>query len=221
MKIAISTRIAKEFWEFLKALPRFNFKLIELHYSTIDREKLEMLERFRPKLGIASIYADPVNYVYHLFLAQSLACEFVSFAPPKEKQVEKFKRIIERAKELGVSVAIENSAGLTIERFLSLREKLGKEVGVLLNIANIYSTTRDVFSYIKRVKESVAGIRVSDYYRGYPNLPLGLGDVDLRAIWLSLKDLNVPWMIDLAEEYSILDAWISKERLEKATKAIK
>jgi hypothetical protein len=221
MRISVSTGISKGFNTFLREAIKMGFQEIELVSEHVNDENLMTLDRLS-KLTVSGLRGDIKNYKYFLYLAQSLGVDYLSF-DISDKDKSKLKSIIHDAEKMGVTIAVENHSKeegypYTPEDMKGLTAMGAR---IVLDTAKAKTVVRDLSLFTKYLKEKIIAIRVSDFYGGFGHLPIGMGElVYLEPILKEFGKSKIQMVINLKENYNLIDAWISRENLMKYYKSV-
>lgn len=222
MRISVSTRISKGFNVFLREAIKLGFKEIELATEHVNEDNLMTVDRLS-QLNVSGLRGDIKNYKYFLYLAQSLGVDFISFdVGGKEKS--RFRKLVQDAEKMGVTVAVENRAKEEGYPYKpeDLKDFVGMGAYVVLDTAKAKTVVSDLKSFTNSLGDKIIAVRISDFYKGFGHLPIGLGDlVYLEPVLQRFGKEKIQLIIDLKENYNIIDAWISKENLLEYYKGIK
>ena len=173
-------------------------------------------------LSIISIKGDAKNYKYLLFLAQSLGCEYVYFSF-KRGELKKLRTILNESEKLKVTVAIENNEyiGRTASEMYTVLKSFDN-LKFVFNTANAKKYNKSITGFVKMLKDYIVGVNISDSYKGISNLPYSLGKTKyMDDALFELKDMNIPFMVDLNERYGIDDFFISIEKINQRLKRLR
>ena len=211
MRFAVSSRISKDFKEFVSGLKKNGINTIELHHKDVKETKFRGIK-------VVSIHGMLRDYKYLIFLAEALGVEYICFNAYKG-EMRKVLRASEEAKEHDVRIAIENNDEFRTPQdvYYALSDN---ELGFVLNTSNARKYNRSLTGFVKMLRDRIVGVHLSDWYKGIPNLPYSLGESDfLDPVIKELK--NVPIVLDMDERYSIEDAVISMNKLKERERKLR
>ena len=132
--------------------------------------------------------------------------------------------MLAEAKNLGQRIAVVNNA--KDEGFPCTMDDFKKVVDLgaflLLDTAKAKTTIRDLNSVLKNFGDKIAGVYISDYFQGFGHLPVGMGELKyLEPVLREFGKTKTPLVIKLKDNYSLIDAWISRENLLKYYKGMR
>lgn len=140
----------------------------------------------------------------------------------KGEYAERFHLLNKRANEFGVTVAHENVVDYVGEQpdfMMYLKNQLGKEFKMVLDVKQARRTGVDPFEFISKIGENIAHVHLSDSKDEFDCLPPGEGSFDFRRLFgeLSRKGYNGNYIIELYSNNFSHDEQIVKAKkfLEK------
>jgi sugar phosphate isomerase/epimerase len=222
MRVCVSTSIAKGFDVFMRSLNKFGFNSIELRSEHLNEENLQLLEFFSKKIGIVGVEGELKNYNYLLFLGQSLNVDFVSVQISSRSELNKLRKMVNKASVLGQRVAVVNNPEEVgypskAKEMKHIAESTGAYV--VLDTAHARTESGSIINFVNYLAENIVAIRVSDFFKGYGHLPVGAGNTKyLNPVLEKFGKSDIPFIINLNERYSLIDAWISKTNLQELRK---
>jgi len=218
MRLSVSTSIAKGFDVFLRKLGKFGFDSIELLPGHINDDNLGLLEYFSKKISVCGLGGELKNYNYTLYLGQSLNADFICVELSSRSELKKLGDMVKKAEELGQRVAVVNNpAEVGYPSKVAEMKHIADTTGahVVLDTAHARTESNSLINFVKALEERIVGIRISDFFRGYGHLPIGIGETEyLDPIIDVFGRSSVPFILTLDERFSLLDAWISRTNLE-------
>jgi sugar phosphate isomerase/epimerase len=222
MRVCVSTSIAKGFDVFMRNLNKFKFNSIELRAEHLNDQNLQLLEFFSKRIGIAGVEGELKNYNYLLFLGQSLNVDFVNVQLTSRKELPKLRKMVDKAAVLGQRVAVVNNPSEVgypskAKEMKHIAESTGAYI--LLDTAHARTESSSLINFVNYLAGSIVAIRISDFFQGYGHLPIGAGDTKyLNPVIERFGKSDTPFIINLNERYSLIDAWISKTNLQELRK---
>ena len=222
MGICVSTSIATGFDVFMRSLNKFGFNSIELSSEHLNNKNLQLLEFFSKKVGVVGVEGELKNYNYLLFLGQSLNVDFVNVQLSSRKDLNKLRKMVEKAAVLGQKVAVVNNPTeigypSKAKEMKHIVESTGAYV--VLDTAHARTESSSIINFVNYLADSIVSIRISDFFRGYGHLPIGVGTTRyLNPVLEKFGKGEIPFIIKLNERYSLIDAWISKTNLQELRK---
>ncbi len=225
MKIYVSSKNTTDFEKLLKKCSELGFEGIELDNEDINERNLDLLGKYKNKIRVIGIAAKYKDFKYQLFVAESLNCEYISLPLNSPDDLQKINIIADAAKNLGITVALENSKSSelynTEKELMSVLERLNKDnVKLMINTADAKVFNPSLMAFNK-IKHKIIAFHLSDVYGRTTGLPFGLGKFEyINPLVMGFKKEKTPWIIRLNKRYDLLDAFLSKENFVKYSKGV-